>query len=434
MPQAEHQVFISYATPDRAAADRVCRALEQAGVSCWIANRDIEAGTIFPATIVEALNTARAVVLVLTEHAVASPHVLSEVGYAFNAKKRILPFRLSPVDLPDELEYYLSLTQWLDAPDGCTDENLARLTAATLDSLAGRPRLRRGPEATRRLGMIAAVVAGVLAAAAGAVYWAWPARPGPTTTAVNPIEGQANVPISPGIVPPEKKTWLNPEDGQTYVWIAPGTFTMGCSPGDDQCRDDEKPAHPVRIDRGFWLAETEVTVAAYRKSAAKHRIKASAGGDDTLPVTRLTWAQATQYCGAIGGRLPTEAEWEYAARAGRVQPTDDMPREIAWYGEEDRDRPHPVRTKAPNAFGLHDMLGNVAEWVFDRYFNRYDPDAPATGPEVESPARAGNATAVVRGGSWASGAVSIRVSHRGQAEPDARAPTIGFRCASDRAS
>ena len=99
--------------------------------------RNIEPGTDFPTAIVEAINSAHAFVLILTEHAAASPHVLSEVGHAFNGKKRIIPFRISQQALPEDLEYFLSLTQWLDAPDGCTDQNLKRLIDATLAALAG---------------------------------------------------------------------------------------------------------------------------------------------------------------------------------------------------------------------------------------------------------------------------------------------------------
>lgn len=208
MAPTEHRVFISYATQDRLAADRVCGALERAGVTCWIAARDIEPGTIFPATIVEALNTAE-----------------------------VLPWRLSSADLTGEMEYYLSLTQWLDAPEGCTDESLKRLTDATLECLTGKTPSPLATKVRRRGWLVAGSVAALLAAG-GATYWMQRG-------------GKA--------APPQPRTWLNPADGQTYVWIPPGTFTMGCSPGDDQCRDNEGPVRQVRIENGFWLGQTEVT-------------------------------------------------------------------------------------------------------------------------------------------------------------------------------
>jgi formylglycine-generating enzyme required for sulfatase activity len=222
---------------------------------------------------------------------------------------------------------------------------------------------------------------------------------------------------------------VNPADGQTYVWIPAGKFTMGCSESDSECSDDEKPTHPVSIEKGFWLGQTEVTLAAYRKYAEQHRVTAPSGDDDT-PATGVSWAEAKKYCATVGGRLPSEAEWEYAARGGNPQAYYDVVPEIAWYAANSGDAPHAVGKKKPNAFGLYDVLGNVREWVLDRYYNKYDLTAAATGDNVEQPL-ASNATAIARGGFWASEPAAIRVSHRSQLETDTADPTTGWRCASD---
>src|SRR6516164_1362182 len=132
------KVFLSYSSEDKTIANRVCNALEAADIPCWIAPRDILPGVDYPSAIVKAISSVEVLVLILTPHAAASPHILSEVGQAFNNKKRIIPFRLSNDQLPENLEYFLSMTQWLDATDGCTDENIKRLTEAILDPLAGR--------------------------------------------------------------------------------------------------------------------------------------------------------------------------------------------------------------------------------------------------------------------------------------------------------
>ena len=421
------QVFISYASTDKAAADRICGALENAGVSCWIAPRNIEPGTDFPTAIVEAVHATRAFVLVLTEHAAASPHVLSEVGHAFNGKKRIIPFRIWQQTLPEDLEYFLSLTQWLDAPDGCTDQNLKRLVEATLATLAGEraPRLLAPLKSRARWlagAILALVVAGMI------VFLKSRKSPGHSGAATTAAGATAS---GPGPLPasPKLKTRSNPADELTYAWIPPGTFMMGCSAQDSECKDDEKPTHQVTIKKGFWLGQTEVTVAAYRRFAAKS-VRHSPSGDGTLPVSGVSWADAKEYCAATGGRLPTEAEWEYAARGGNSQPYYGVISEIAWYAENSGDALHPVGKKQPNAFGLYDMLGNVAEWVLDRYFNKYSVDSVATGPGVEQPL-ASNALAVARGGFWQSDASALRVSHRLAQEKDGSDIPIGFRCASD---
>ena len=204
---------------------------------------------------------------------------------------------------------------------------------------------------------------------------------------------------------------------------------MGCSVQDSECRDDEKPTHQVNIEKGFWMGQTEVTIAAYGKFAAKSG-RPAPSGDGSLPMSGVSWAEAKDYCAAMGGRLPTEAEWEYAARAGSSAPYYGVISQIAWYASNSDDAPHPVGKKQPNAFGLYDMLGNVSEWVLDRYFNKYDFDSPATGPEVQQPL-ASNATATARGGFWQNDAGGLRVSRRLEQEKEGDQIPIGFRCASD---
>lgn len=418
------QVFISYSSADKAIADRVCSALESAGVSCWMAPRNIEPGTDFPTAIVEAVNAAHALVLILTEHSAASPHVLSEVGHAFNGKKRIIPFRIWQQTLPEDLEYFLSLTQWLDAPDGCTDQNLKRLVDATSAALAGE-RVQRAltPLKSQARWLAGAIL--TLVAVAGVILFLKSRKPPSPNPALPAATGVSVTPPAG----PKLKTWLSPADELTYVWIPPGTFIMGCSVQDSECKDDEKPTHQVAIDKGFWLGQTEVTLAAYRKFAAK-TARHSPAGDSNLPVSGVSWMDAKEYCAAMGGRLPTEAEWEYAARGGNSQPYYGVISQIAWYADNSGDTLHAVGTKQPNDFGLYDMLGNVSEWVLDRYFNKYYFDSVATGPGVEQPL-ASNAIAVARGGFWESDPAALRVSHRLAQEKEGDQIPIGFRCASD---
>lgn len=244
------QIFISYASADKEAADLVCDTLEKAGMSCWIAPRNIPPGADYPSAIVEGIRSARVLVLLVTEHATSSPHVLSEVGHAFNGKKRIIPFRLSTASLPEDLEYFLSLTQWLDAPGGCSEANLNRLRDATRSALAGE-RTTRGPEVEKRRSWWLAAAAALLVLICGIVVaWRSPrARVnGSSASGLNSTtSAQPSQPLA------KLTTWVNPADGQTYVWIPAGKFTMGCSESDSECSDDEKPTHPVNIEKGFWL-------------------------------------------------------------------------------------------------------------------------------------------------------------------------------------
>ncbi len=242
--------------------------------------------------------------------------------------------------------------------------------------------------------------------------------PAPPAAAVNPPAVSSSPPPEPHIDPtggPQPGTVRrNPRDGLNYVWIPPGRFQMGCSPGDNECGGNEKPAHPVTISRGFWMGQTEVTAGAYKKS----------GATDNLPVVGVSWQMAKTFCESTGGRLPTEAEWEYAARAGSPAARYGTLDEIAWYSSNSGDRIHLVGTKQANAWGLYDTLGNVWEWTWDWYDEKYysagaafDPQGPSTG-----------SGRVVRGGSWGSYPRSARASSRVRLLPEDRSGSVGFRC------
>jgi formylglycine-generating enzyme required for sulfatase activity len=197
---------------------------------------------------------------------------------------------------------------------------------------------------------------------------------------------------------------VSEKDGQTYVWIPPGTFTMGCSEGDTECFGDEK-AHNEQIAVGFWIGQTEVTQAAFQRVMGTNP---SAHKGDQYPVEQVNWEDASKYCVAIGGRLPTETEWEYAARAGSTMARYGSLDEVAWYSGDSGGATHAVGTKLANAFGLFDMLGNVWEWVADNY--------PGREAKLE---RGGNAFGSSR---------DVRVSRRGSNLPTRSFYGVGFRC------
>jgi len=215
----------------------------------------------------------------------------------------------------------------------------------------------------------------------------------------------------------------NPTDGLNYVWIPPGTFMMGCSPGDRECNEDEKPSHRVTISAGFWMGQTEVTVKAYRKYVGEKGVEDS---EANLPTGtfHISWYAASDYCGWAGGRLPTEAEWEYAARGGSTQDRYGELDEIAWYVKNSNRTTHAGALKKPNAFGLFDMLGNVWEWVNDRY----DPEYYRHSPNIDPQGPSSGQQRVLRGGSWDYDAAVLRVSDRGIYGPLPRDHVIAFRC------
>ncbi len=243
-----------------------------------------------------------------------------------------------------------------------------------------------------------------------------PPPPAPVKPAAQP-QTPAVPPMPAGAAAGEVR--VNPGDGQRYVWIPPGTFRIGCSADDDRCEGDENPPHAVTLTRGFWMGQTEVTMGAYRRLAG--------GSNETLPIVNVSWDDAVAYCRRGGGRLPTEAEWEYAARGGAKGARHGSLDSIAWHGKNSGKRIHPVGQKNANAFRLFDMLGNVSEWVADWYGERYyfsseprDPRGPA-----------GGEARVVRGDSWGVDPVFVRVSDRAKLSPGERVNYVGFRCVRD---
>jgi len=210
----------------------------------------------------------------------------------------------------------------------------------------------------------------------------------------------------------EMATMVVSRSGIPYLPIPAGTFTMGCTKGDLDCRENETPAHAVTISNSFYLARTPVTNEQYQRCIDAGVCYGNPDLTKKLnPVVNVTWNDARDFCTWAGGRLPTEAEWEYAARGG-IEGW-----RFPWGNSEGR------RVEAANGFALLDMTGNVSQWTAD-WTHDYpdaavtDPSGPATGEKH-----------VVRGGSWADTGDGARVSIRYSAPPGYSENTIGFRCA-----
>ena len=213
------------------------------------------------------------------------------------------------------------------------------------------------------------------------------------------------------------------------VWVEGGTFTMGCtSEQGGDCYNDETPAHSVTVSN-YYIGETEVTQALW--VAVMGNNPSNWKGDD-LPVESVSWNDAQEFIVKLNRltgrtfRLPTEAEWEYAARGGsksrgyKYSGSDSIDA-VAWYDANSGQKTHPVKGKQANELGLYDMSGNVWEWCSDwkggySSGSQQDPEGTSTG-----------SYRVLRGGCWGCIARVCRVSHRASVTPDTRFDNFGFR-------
>ncbi|MCX6591098.1 MAG: SUMF1/EgtB/PvdO family nonheme iron enzyme [Acidobacteria bacterium] len=231
----------------------------------------------------------------------------------------------------------------------------------------------------------------------------------------------------------------NPRDGLPYVYIPPGQYWMGCDERDSRCTDLETPKRLAFVNYGFFISATEVTEQAWRNAGlAKH-----ATAEISLPVTMINWHEASWYCNGVGGRLPSEVEWEHAARAGEWLHLYGEEDKIAWTTKNGGRAIHPVGTKRPNRWGLYDMLGNAFEWTNSPLFSYANPSEILFPIQISAIFSAKKAKVVKSGlAVWAGEFPSLqliggprwvhkkylRFSERDAYHPDSGYKEVGFRC------
>ncbi|MFV1966301.1 MAG: formylglycine-generating enzyme family protein [Pirellulaceae bacterium] len=239
--------------------------------------------------------------------------------------------------------------------------------------------------------------------------------------------------------------------GMKLTRIPAGEFLMGSPASDTGAQRHEKPQHKVRITKPFYLGVYEVTQAEYEQVMGENPSDISKGGNganrvpgkntSNYPKQFVNWNDAVEFCRKLSElpeekaakqmyRLPTEAEWEYACRAGtttRYSFGDGKYElgEYAWFRENSEGTTRNVGQKKPNVWGLHDMHGNVWEWCADRWANDYYEDSPTDDPQGAS----GGSNRVFRGGSWYDTAAYCRSAYRLRVLPMFRFNYLGFRVA-----
>jgi formylglycine-generating enzyme required for sulfatase activity len=374
-------IFISYKREEQAIARNLANALESEGWSVWWDPR-LRAGERFNDVIEKALKESKCVVVMWSKLSVESLYVKDEATYALKRNK-LVPVMIEEVDLPFRFEelHTPSLRGW----DGSKDASDFRKLVEDIAAIVGSPVIDAKRKADEEK---------------------------------------------------ERTRAHEPE----MVEIPRGTFRIG-DDRDKSCL----PVHAVRIVRPFAIGQYEVTFEEYdrfARSTGRELPHDEGWGRGQRPVINVSWNDAVEYAKWLSAqtgkryRLPSEAEWEYAARSGgKDERWAGTSREqelgqYAWYQANRGDKTQPVGSKKSNRLGLYDMSGNVWEWVQDCWHNNYDgapTDGSAWGQENDGDC----SRRVIRGGSWYSVPADLLVSSRGKDEAGDRTNIIGFRLAQD---
>jgi len=390
------RIFLSYASQDREQAKSIYLALRDQRHKVFFDRADLPAGEEYHNRIREAIQKSHLFIFLLSANAIdAGSYTLEELSIAEKASSKLLPvvLRETPIDQIPAVLRAVTFHQ----PAG----NLSASVAAEVHRIAG--------DRTRKLLRLLAAALLIVSAVAVGFFYFHEAR---------------------------NKGGLIAKDGAPAVLISAGSFVMG--------DDENSPRREIYVD-AFYMDKYEITVSRYAKFLqATGNVRPPEEWDTVnlqngaeLPVVGVDWHDAESYCRWAGKRLPTESEWEKAARGSdeRKYPWGNDPPtpEHAIFGKpyenpvyKDGVAAVGARLKGASPFGIHDFSGNVSEWTADWYadgFSRADVRNPK-GPEKGT-------AKVIRGGGWYDPPERLIIAKRWYANPDHRADDVGFRCASD---
>ncbi|HET9587608.1 MAG TPA: SUMF1/EgtB/PvdO family nonheme iron enzyme, partial [Anaerolineales bacterium] len=450
--------FICYSRDNSDFVVRLARDLKAAGFDVWLDQLDIPKGARWDDAIEEAVERSSTFMIVLSPESIESQSVKDELSYAIDSGKHILPVVIRPskipfrlrrfqyVDFTDkpykdslaDIKHLLSNTQRLEpapAPDLGQPDSAPVVHGALLpkDRAFSSAALRE-PEAEKdkpQRKLVVPMILGVLVLAgimAAVVFATNQNDSPPAATTSTPSENPPTITpeLSPTPLPPPVQ--VIDAAGVAMRRIGAGEFIMGS----DQMAD-EGPEQTVYLDT-VYVDKYEVTNARYREcieAGGCEEPAEAASGPENLPAVNVDWNMARAYCEWRGARLPTEAEWEKAARGsdGRMYPwgNDISCKEANFFGCEGTLAAVTSYVDGMSIFGVYNMAGNVAEWVSSLYMAYpYDP-----GDGREDPDRQGER--VLRGGSWLESDTDndARTARRHPADPSTASDNIGFRCARD---
>lgn len=419
-----HDAFISYSSKDAKVTQIVCKLLEQNGVKCWMAPRDVQTGVDYATLIEHAILHCKVFILIFSKDSANSKWVSGEVNVAFNENKIFLPLRLDDTPLVGGMRVILNDKHWIDATSNTKEQILVYVKDViravqekeqTISYEAKDFSKLKGKSHQTKLiiGISGAVVLiGVLL-----FFMLKPDKPQQMQENQPQMSDTTRLVLNNDTVLPEEKP-AKAADSSTIkpsykninipmVTITGGTFQMG--------DDLYGPAHSVTLNT-YHIGKYEITQQIWEEVMGNNP-STHVGSD--LPVENVSWADIQEFLAKLNKitgkhyRLPTEAEWEYAALGAELSG--------GWYNANSGGRTHAVGGKSANSKGLFDFLGNVSEWCADG-FGKYTTNAQ-TNPKSNGTYK------VIRGGAWDSGNAQCTPKYRTSGVAEYKSDNLGFRVA-----
>lgn len=477
-----HDVFISYASPDKPVGDAVCATLEARGIRCWISPRDILPGIDRGEAVIEAINQSRVLILVFSNHANFSYEVKREVERAVHKGLAIIPLRIEDVPMSKSLEYFISVPHWLDALTPPLHKHLMSLADNVAVLLSGEkivsPLPKPKDQTTSQIRAVAkwvlpgALILTIFTLVVGYLIYRTIVPSARFESFQFTVAALDSSGMMKGGTQREGKLYredLGDGESLEMIEIPSGNFWMGSSRTEfgnivkelqrvglpnrqaQEVAQSETPYGQVKVI-SFFLGRTEITQAQWAKVAGWAKVQIELNLEPAFfrgtnrPVEQVSWEEAVEFCARLSARtgrpyrLPSEGEWEFACRAGTLTSYhfgETISAEAANFdatfpwghasaGTRSQQTYDAASTAAANGFGLLDMHGNVQEWCMDPWHPNYQGSpSGASVWETDGDSR----YRVVRGGSYLSAAAFCRCSSRGRNEFDRRFSDTGFRVA-----
>ena len=414
----------------------MCKYLEDNNVKCWIAPRDIPVGADYGDLIEKAIKASKVVVLVFSKYASTSKWVKGEVNVAFTENKPILPFRVDETEVSGSFRVMLNQMHWINAFPNYSN-SLPNLFESLKDLVGIQTSSSTLTTKSKSLAVRWGIICATVAVITLLLYFLVLRKPAPEmaqTQNANTTSGSVTASSSFEVKNVNKDLVIT--NGQiSYVLksVDGGSFKMGCS--ENEAYLDEGPVHIVKIE-DFRMGETEVTQAFWLSVMGSEPTynggwQEEHGEGPDYPAYRVSWNDCKAFLNRLNQitgktfRLPSEAEWEYAAKGGNygldnnyIYAGSNTIENVAWYDDNSDNMTHPVKGKQANSLMLYDMSGNVWEWCED-YYGAYNRENNSDYSSYR----------VLRGGSWHMSARYCRVTKRESRDPSSGGVNYGFRIA-----